>query len=250
MRIVTPYAKPLWPVGSGILMLRDIEQYARVSHRSEDKVTDESWRRFIQNVVLDRGDWSVTEHCSVSVEFLVDRGITHEIVRHRIGSYTQESTRFVRYSGEHEMCFVSPLPAYVECPTCDGVSEKVSTRNAVGQLMHGNDRCPKECLISARNTWIDSVASASLSYEQMLTAGFSPQVARSVLPNALASKIIVTYNLRGWRHFFLMRTSKEAHPQMRQVVDPLLTDFKNAIPLLYDDIEQGRRQVDNMRLPR
>jgi thymidylate synthase (FAD) len=84
----------------------------------------------------------------------------------------------------------------------------------------------------------------------LIRQGVAPQIARSVFPNALASKLVVTYNLRSWRHFFLMRTSKEAHPQMKEVTIPLLAEFKEMVPLLYDDIEPNQRQIENMRRPR
>lgn len=227
MKIVEPYAKMLncWDLEipefrkpDGIQMLRRIEYYARVSHASEDKMTFHSYDRFLRSVVLQHGDMSVIEHEKVTCEFLVDRGITHELVRHRIGSYTQESTRFVNYQ----------------------------KRGGEAKFI-----CPFDVGTPAFNTmfaqWHDVMRECEISYMRLLEFGASPQVARSVLPNALASKIIVTYNLRSWRHFFIMRTSLEAHPQMRQVCDPLLREFQEKIPILYEDITPGERQADAMR---
>lgn len=224
MQIVKPYAmiklpRTLTSCDAGIGMLRDIEDIARTSHRSEDLTTETSWERFIRNVVLDRGDWSVTEHVHVTVEFLVDRGITHELVRHRIGAYTQESTRFVNYEKKMPPSFVSPL---------------TNAPRPVGNM----------------DAWWRAIQGCEDSYRELIGAGIAPEIARSVFPNALASKIIATYNLRGWRHFFLMRSSKEAHPQMREVVVPLLAEFQRLIPLLYSDIVPESRQIDNMRKAR
>ena len=230
MKIVEPYAKmcsPINPVieytrADGIMSLRAIEYYARVSHASEDMITPDSYDRFLRSVVLTHGDMSVIEHEKVTCEFLVDRGITHEIVRHRIGSYTQESTRFVNYSKKSgEARFIKPID-----------------KSAFIKLDDENDPA---------NIWLTAIESCENAYMKLLNEGVKPQIARSVFPNALASKIIVTYNLRSWRHFFIMRTSAEAHPQMRQVCDPLLAEFQAKIPILYEDIQPGQRQAEAMR---
>lgn len=238
MKVVEPYAKMLSDLplltefcnGEGIHKLRRVEYYARVSHASEDKQTENSYDRFLRSVVLQHGDWSVTKHEKVTCEFLVDRGITHEIVRHRIGSYTQESTRFVNYQKRGgEAKFVTPPELSIEFDR--------SYRDKTGED-------------SLFESWNTAVTWAEKSYMDMVNAGVKPQIARSVFPNALASKIIVTYNLRSWRHFFIMRTSTEAHPQMRQVVDPLLAAFQANIPILYEDIVPGERQAEAMKKAR
>lgn len=201
----------------GVQMLRKIEYIGRISHRSEDRITNDSYDRFLRSVVLSHGDMSIIEHASVTVEFEVDRGITHELVRHRLAAFTQESTRFVNYDKpEHEPRFIEPeFREYAD-----------------------------------RETWALHMDDVNRRYELMIRRGEAPQIARSVLPNALASKIVVTMNLRMWRHFFIMRTSREAHPQMREVVDPLLADFQAYIPILYEDIIPGTKQSEAMRLLR
>ena len=233
MKIVEPYGKMLSPLmgnantmitgrevftlSDGKAMLRRIEYCARVSHASEDKMTDESYDRFLRSVVLQHGDWSVVEHEKVTCEFLVDRGITHEIVRHRLASYTQESTRFVNYKkAGGEAKFIEPI-------------------------WDDHHNSP---------TWREAVQLTENAYMKMVAAGVKPQIARSVFPNALASKLVMTMNLRAWRHFFVMRTSAQAHPQMRQVTEPLLAEFQRCIPILYEDITPGGQQADMMRLAR
>jgi len=201
---------------AGVAMLRRIETFARISHRSEDRQTDDSWERFIQAVVLQHADWSVTEHCSATVIFRLDRGVTHELVRHRIGAYTQESTRFVNY-GNKEIEFIIPEFADNEM---------------------------------AFKSWQNSVMEAETSYKLLLKYGAAPQIARSVLPNATASTIAVTYNLRNWRHVFMMRTTKETHPDLRRVMIPLLQEFKQRVPLLYDDVEPELKQSISQSRPR
>lgn len=203
-------------------MLQFIERMARISHRSEDKQTEDSWRRFIQAVVLEHGDWSVVEHATATVIFRVDRGVTHELVRHRLFSFTQESTRFVRYADTDALEFIQPA-----------------------NLENGQNPARAIPVI-----WQYGVEDAANRYIKLLQIGVRPQEARSVLPNALAATIAVTGNLRNWRHFLLMRSSKETHPDFRRVVDPLLKTFQTNIPLLYDDIEAGQRQIDNLKKPR
>lgn len=215
MQIVEPYAKMMGvkDLAAGVELLQKVEWAGRISHRSEDAQTDTSWERFLRSVVLGHGDWSITEHASVTVDAVVDRGITHEWVRHRIGAYTQESTRFVNYEKKMPASFIIPL----------GLT------------------------VAQTAAWAVGIEQSELTYRKMIEEGATPQIARSVFPNALASRIVTTYNLRNWRHFFLMRTTREAHPQMRQVAIPLLQEFQAKIPVLYEDIEPEAKQSDNMK---
>lgn len=216
MQLIKPYAKmvDVCDREQGIAMLRFCEKAARISHRSEDTVTPDSWERFLRFIVLEHGDFSVIEHRTVTVEFVVDRGITHEIVRHRIAAYTQESTRFVNYEKKMPASFIAPLSP-------DQINEYAAWDTAIGNVEE--------------------------AYKYLIGKGVKPQIARSVFPNALASKLWMTANLRTWRHFFLMRTSAEAHPQMREVTIPLLAEFQEKIPILYEDIVPGTKQAQNMR---
>ena len=246
MKIVQPYAVMCNDTNEdldapftreeGVMKLRRVERRARVSHMSEDKVTPDSWNRLLRASVLGKGDWSVTEHEKVTCEFLVDRGIGYEIVRHRIrhgwidepligdAAFTQESTRFVNYQKKKggEAKFIQP--------TFEG---------------------PDPFIVRPQfDDWKSAIIEAERSYMSQIANGVSPQIARSVFPNALASKIIVTYNLRSWRHFFIMRTSAEAHPQMKQVTVPLLKEFQEKIPIFYEDIVPGERQAEAMKKAR
>lgn len=201
---------------AGIALLRKVERYARISHRSEDKQTPDSWERFIEAVVIKHGDWSVTEHCSVTVLARVDRGVMAEWTRHRIGAYTVESTRFVNY-GKQDVVFVRPS-------------------------FEGENESPF--------TWQNAMEDSEFYYKGLLSAGHSPQIARSVLPLALATTIACTYNLRSWRLFFQMRTTKETHPDFKRLTLPLLADFKARIPILYDDLEPDLKQSISLSRPR
>lgn len=200
----------------GLALIRHIEWCSRISHRTEEAVTEDSWKRIIQNVVIEHGDWSVTEHASVSVDFYVDRGITHELVRHRLFAFTQESTRFVNYQKKMAPSFVKP----------PGIG------------------------IESTQIWQEAVDGCELAYQRLISGGCAPQIARSVFPNALASRIIVTGNLRNWRHVLIMRTSKETHPQFKQVSIPLLKEFQEKIPLLFDDIIPEQKQSEAQKRAR
>lgn len=230
MQIVQPYARilDLPDREAGIALLKKIEWCARISHRSEEAQTENSWERFLTSVVLHHGDFSVIEHASVTVDAVVDRGITHEWVRHRIGAYTQESSRFVNYDKKMPASFIKPF------------------------LSTDADRAPngEQTELSQEQWWMHAISTAEGVYKRLIASGCPPQIARSVFPNALASRVVVTYNLRNWRHFLLLRTTKEAHPQMRQVTIPLLKEFQAKVPLLFDDIEPEASQRENLKKPR
>lgn len=199
----------------GVKLLKKIEYIARVSHRTEDRITEDSYDKFLRSVVLNHGDFSVIEHATATVELELDRGLSHEWVRHRIGAYTQESTRFVNYGKQTQLRVIPP---------------PLNEYNL--------------------SIWENYVRDAEGGYLKLLDLGAAPQIARSLLPTSTASKLVVTYNLRAWRHFFIMRTSKETHPQMKQVTIPLLEEFQRRIPILYEDIVPDTRQADAMRLLR
>lgn len=188
-------------------ILKKIEHCGRVCYKSEDKITDMSAETFVKNIIR-RGHESVLEHVSFSVRFIVDRGVSHEIVRHRLASYSQESTRYCNYSKDgfgNEITVIAPC--FLKSPT------------------------------KQWDTWFMACRQAEQSYFKMLDCGCSPQEARSVLPNSLKTEVVMTANLREWRHFFRLRTSKAAHPQMREVTVPLLDEMKALIPVIFDDIE-------------
>jgi thymidylate synthase (FAD) len=225
VNIVKPYARLMGPIGGpiaeftredGVSLLRRIEYLGRFSHASEDAQTEDSWQRFIPAVVMQHGDWSIVEHASVTVDCVVDRGISHEWVRHRLFSFTQSSTRFINYAKKMPPTFIQPAGLTREQEMC----------------------------------WNSAIQECEGMYRQLLGLGQTPQIARSVFPNALATRLAVTGNLRNWRHLFIMRTTKETHPQFREVTLPLLEEFKAKIPLLFDDIEPMAKQAEGMKKAR
>ena len=206
-----------YSMNEGLKQLRKIEYMARISHRSEEAQTAISYDKFIRFVVLTKGDWSVVEHGWLTVIFYVDRGITHEIVRHRIASYTQESTRFVNYTKKQLPNFIYP---------------DINKDREVGDW---------------DEDWKKAIITCEESYQKLVGKGWAPQLARSVFPNALGSRIAMSCNLRNWRHFLLMRCTREAHPQMREVIDPLLEEMKYLFPIIFEDIIAGATQAENLK---
>lgn len=202
--------------------LQLIEAAGRTCYKSGDKITDTSAPAFAA-MILKRGHESVVEHASATVRFVCDRGVTHEIVRHRLASYSQESTRYCDYNGGH-VAFVIP-------PWCDrllpGEASVVTDDAALGTISEIPDPV---------NFWLYSMQLAENNYKKLRELGWRPEQARSVLPNSLKTEIVMTANLREWRHFFRLRTSAAAHPQMREVAIPLLAEMKERIPVLFDDL--------------
>lgn len=242
MRVIQPYARTLLTNFEEFGAMRHIEWCARISHRSEEDQKIDSWRRFIESVVIKHGDWSVTEHVSVSVDAVMDRGISHEWVRHRHPSYTQESTRFVNYEKKMPPSFIYPQVGVV-CRHCESGNEPT---------VSGTHYWPASAVVETcayDSDWLWLIGNAESTYRKLLTKKWRPQEARSVFPTGLATRVVTTANLRSWRHFFIMRTTLEAHPQIRQIAEPLLKTFQMNFPLLYDDIKAGSRQIDNLRLP-
>ncbi len=195
-------------------MVQKIEKIGRVCYKSESRISEGSAEKFIRNI-LNRRHESVIEHESVTVRVICDRGVTHELVRHRIASYSQESTRYCNYAGEK---FGSQITVI---DLASGFSYDLNDKN---------DRAKYK-------VWATAMENAEKSYFQMLELGATPQEARSVLPNSLKTEIMVTMNLRSWRNFFRLRCDSHAHPQMKEVADIALHEFKKRLPVFFEDIE-------------
>lgn len=213
MKTMKPYAEVITPI-DGDAILKHIELCGRVCYKSEDKITSDSAKKFISGIIK-RGHESVLEHYSLTVRFVCDRGVSHEIVRHRIASYSQESTRYCNYGNDDGGC------TFIEPCFWDGYEPPISPMPKAEQLMR----------------WKHAMQRAECTYRSMINVGASPQEARSVLPNSLKTEVIMTANLREWRHFFRLRTAKAAHPQMREVAIPLLRQLQDKIPVVFTDIE-------------
>jgi thymidylate synthase (FAD) len=185
-----------------------IERAARTCYKSECKITGDSAGEFVRKIAQVKKHVSVIEHASVTIRFVCDRGVSHEIVRHRIAAYSQESTRYCNYGKDqfgNEITVIQP-------PFWLAGSEPYMQ-------------------------WKLACESAEAHYFALLKHGASPQEARSVLPNSLKTEIVMTANLREWRHVFSLRCAQAAHPQMRQLMIPVLDEFQKHLPELFDDLK-------------
>ena len=192
----------------GAEILKRIEKAGRTCYKSEDRITEESAEAFVQKLI-ERGHESVLEHESITVRFVCDRGVSHEIVRHRLASYSQESTRYCNYGNDRfggELTFIRPC-FFVGKPW-------------------------------AYCAWDNAMGFAENVYFNLLSDGCTPQEARSVLPSSIKTEVVMTANLREWRHFLRLRTAKAAHPQMRELTVPLLKELQERIPVVFDDIKE------------
>ena len=202
---------------NGLQMLMNIEKAGRTCYKSESAITQDSAFAFVQKIIR-MGHESVLEHEKISVRIICDRGVSHEIVRHRLASYSQSSTRYVD-SAKGGCCFV--IPPWVN--TSPGVYSDVETK----RMFKGG------CW--ADTIWFYQMLSAEDAYLHLRNEGWAPQQARSVLPNSTKTELVMTANLREWRHFFKLRTSPAAHPQMREISIPLLQGMANMLPFVFDD---------------
>lgn len=196
-------------------ILKGIESIGRICYKSEDKITEDSYKKFVKGLIA-RGHESVIEHISLTVKFICDRGVSHEIVRHRIASYSQESTRYCNYE-DTGVFFI--IPSWVH-----GLDEFIE------------DTSKKINFTEEESIWFQAMERAEESYLKLIDKGWTPQQARCVLPNSLKTEIYMTANLREWRHFFKLRTSIQSHPQLRELTNPLLEKIKEKLPIIFDDI--------------
>lgn len=198
--LINPFSSAMTDKEYFTFQLKNVEKIARVCYKSEDKITDDSYISFVRGLIK-RNHMAMLEHGGFSVLFVTDRGISHEIVRHRLASFAQESTRYCNYANgkfNGEISIIAPL----ELPIQD---------------------------------WLEPMVELEFSYKKMLSQGIKPQIARNILPTALKTEIVMTANFREWIHFLKLRTAKDAHPQIQEVANQVLEMLKKNAPLLVED---------------
>jgi thymidylate synthase (FAD) len=200
-----------------------LEEIGRVCYKSEDKITPESSSRFI-NTIMSKGHLSVIEHSLATVRFVIDRGVSHELVRHRLCAFSQESTRYCDYKGGVEFI----IPPWVDVDEGEYSSEEIKD---ICTCTYESDEFYPQSL------WLLTMDISESVYKSLRSEGWSPQQARSVLPNSLKTEIVVSANYREWLHIFSLRCSKSAHPQMREVMIPLAEEFAEAVPEIFGEWE-------------
>lgn len=204
--IVLPY--PNWDIAHDTI-LKMIETAGRTCYKSENKITADSAGKFVRRIIRD-GHEAMLEHAGMTVRFTIDRGVSYEIVRHRMASFAQESTRYCNYSADkfgNEITVIRPLWL-------------------------------KDDL--ARDLWEKACENAEDAYFSLLREGWTPEQARCVLPNSLKTEIVVTANMREWRHMLKLRaigTTGAPHPQMKEVMQQLLDIVKEKLPEIFGDLE-------------
>ncbi len=206
MRIVDAGYEILDPL-NGEEILKKIERVARVCYKSEDKITEGSAEKMVR-ALIKSNHMAMLEHYSFSVKFICDRGVSHEIVRHRVASYAQESTRYCNYNKSGDVAFIRPVFFAEDTPEMDN--------------------------------WVESCMRAEKTYNYLISEGRTPQEARSVLLNSLKTEVVMTANLREWRHFLSLRacgSTGKPHPQMLEVAVPLLKELRERVPVVFDDLE-------------
>ncbi|MEE4359360.1 MAG: FAD-dependent thymidylate synthase [Desulfococcaceae bacterium] len=205
MKIIPPSHEILFmPDGESIL--KNTEAAGRTCYKSEDRITPDSAAGFVKGIIKS-GHHSVIEHMNITVRFICDRGVSHELVRHRLAAYSQESTRYANYAKDrfgNELTFIRPF---------------FWTEDS-----------------QAYKDWLSAMEYAEKIYMKLIREGAPPEKARSVLPNSLKTEIVMTANLREWRHVISLRCSRPAHPQIREIMLPLLADFHARIPVVFQDL--------------
>ena len=190
-----------------------IERAGRVCYKSEDRICEGSAEKMIGSL-MEKHHESVIEHGAITVRFICDRGVSHELVRHRLASFSQESTRYCNYGADKHGSEITVIePCFWRAADFGQTTE--------------------------RHLWRDTCETAERAYLELLASGATAQEARSVLPNSLKTEVVMTANPREWRHVFKMRASKAAHPQMREIMTPLLREFQARWPSLYNDIKEA-----------
>lgn len=207
MKIIEPYIQFMTPINRN-QVLELIEHAARTCYKSECKAVPGKAGEFVRKIAQVKKHESVIEHASATVKFVCDRGVSHELVRHRLSSFSQESTRYCNYASDKfggELTFVQ------------------NSLFPVGSQLYAQ--------------WIKACRDCENAYLGLLHDGATPEAARSVLIHSIKTEVVVTSNMRQWRHLLRLRCSKTAHPQIRQLAIPVLKEFQKHLPELFDDIE-------------
>jgi len=240
MKIIKPSTEILTKI-NGEQILKDIEIAARTCYKSEDKIEYEELpytdgvhtiiigntlikaksARILIKKLIEKGHEAMLEFGgNITVKFICDRGVSHELVRHRLCSFAQESTRYCNYGNDEHITFI--IPCWLDIK--EGLAKDINKESTIDTPLDIHE-------------WMRAMQFAESMYNELISINnWQAQQARSVLPNSVKTEINISTNIRDWRHIFQLRTSKAAHPQMRELMIPLLAEFKIRIPILFDDI--------------
>lgn len=224
------------------ILERLIESAGRTCYKSENRISEGSAERFCK-MIQNRNHMSVLEHCSATFRILCDRGVTHEIVRHRLASYSQESTRYCNYATKNGIAFIEPAWVLSDERLHSELS-MVCAVPAMHKYAISNLRSTsKEEIITDLSLdaptkqlilFLKACTDAEWYYNQLIALGQTPQQARAVLPNALKTELVMTANFREWLHFLELRTSKAAHPDMRIIANMIAKVLAKVSPVIFE----------------
>lgn len=238
LEIIEPELQMLTPEAEIKTFAQRIEWAGRTCYKSEDRVTDDSADKFVRTI-LKRGHESVIEHCAITVKFIGDRSMSHQLVRHRLASYSQESQRYCNYGKEKDESKRSlkvVLPPSIGTEV-HGMRYRMDLSN--GGIVVGHPDFDQETFLKEGTpiwVWAMSCLTSYHSYLTLLEGNVRPEDARSVLPNATKTEVATTYNLRQWRHFFRMRCDKHAQWQIRGLAMAALKKFYEFCPSVFEDL--------------
>ena len=246
MRIILPSFEILTPISDGgIEELKQIERAARTCYKSEGKITKdgESAKKMVE-MLIKKGHEAMLEHSQLSVKFITDRGVSHELVRHRLCSYAQESTRWVDYNKAGELTFVLPYEFNKFFMKNDDLRDDFSHWMQLAEEGNASETFDDilyhekgEKVHDGFYYWLSAMQMAEVAYKGMRDDGCTPQLARSVLPNSLKTEIVVTANYREWRNILKLRTAPDAHPDIRSLMTELLKELRRqGLATIFGDI--------------
>jgi len=223
MKLVQPSVKFMFNGPTGEMAYKVIEEMGRTCYKSEDKITEDSAGKFVKMLIA-RGHLSVLEHVTASLKFIEDRGVSHELVRHRLASYSQESTRYCNYGKANEISVINMISVLAE--------------NIQNNVPVGSNELIAEAINEVVEIWLEAMTQAELAYMKLIKLGIRPEIARGVLPTNLKTEVNMTCNLRQWREVFRQRSfyNKAAHPQMRVLMTQAFTIMYNLFPVVFEDM--------------
>ncbi len=209
VKIVEPHVEIITPL-DGEAILKHLELCARNCYKSEDKITPDSARTMIKKL-LELGHEAMIEHYNLTVKLTCDIGVYKDLTRHRLVSFAIESTRYCNYS-----------------------KGKFGNELSVIKPCHIKENTPEYDL------WLSTMQTIEKNYNQMAALGCRPDQLRMLLPHSTKADVIMTANLREWRHIFKLRCAPAAHPTVQEVMDMLLAKLRSEIPVIFDDINYNK----------
>lgn len=239
MKFIRPYFEIISDDFTRSKVLRRIENAARVCYKSEDNISDGSDVRILKNLIKNDHTAMIEHAPNLSVKFVCDRGVSHELVRHRLASFAQESTRYVNYNNKNNGSLTFIIPNWISAVDCDLLMRFDFTENIIDEM---------KSFIHDKNvlTYLYFCLNAENTYMSLIRGGWTPEEARTVLPNSIKTEIVVTANVREWRTIFKLRCDdKHAHPQMVELMTPLYDRLNDEIPELWSDIMTKNNEVEN-----